>query len=143
MRFLSSTLAALAVAGAAHAQAIRISDAWIRPPPPGAPTAAGYATVTNASRRPDALIGGFTPAAARVEVHQMSMAGGVMRMRPVTGGLPIPPGGTVRLAPGGLHLMLIGPTRPLRPGDKVPVTLRFMRGGAVRTVFTVRTASSF
>ncbi len=135
--------AALVLLGAAPPGAVEaaprvvITSARIRVPPPGAPTAAGYATITNTSDKPDRLLGGSTPAAARLEVHEMSMAGGVMRMRPVVGGLPIGAHQTVALAEGGYHFMLVSPRRRLRPGDRVPATLRFQRIGAVPVTFKV------
>ncbi len=136
--FRRSLLAALLVAGTAVARpAIVITNARIRPPPPGAPTAAGYATISNSSRFPDRLLGGATPAAARFEIHQMSMAGGVMRMRPIAGGLPIGPGQTLRLSDGGYHFMLIGPRRPFRRGDRVPAILNFARVGRAPVTFVV------
>lgn len=110
---------------------LRISHAWSRPTPPGAPTAAGYLTIQDKGGVADRLTGGSSPDAAAVEVHQMSMTGGIMRMRPVEGGLAVPAGGTVTLAPGGYHLMLIGPKRPFKIGDRIPVTLAFARAGRV------------
>ena len=71
----------------------------------------------------------------------MTMAGGIMRMRPVPGGLPIPPGQTVKLQPDGYHLMLIGPKRPFKVGDHIPATLRFQRAGAVNVDFEVEAAT--
>ncbi len=113
--------------------AIRISHPWSPPTPNGAPTAAGYLVITNTGRRPDRLLGGSTPVAASLEVHSMSMRNGIASMRPVTGGLVIGPGQTVRLEPmGGYHLMLIGLKRPLRLGQTVPATLRFQHAGAIR-----------
>ena len=114
-----------------------VRDARIRTPPPGAPTAAGYAIITNASRQDDRLLGADSPAAASVEIHAMSMAGGIMRMRPVAEGLPVGSGRTVRLAEGGYHFMFVSPTRPLRLGQIVAVTLRFERAGRVPVAFKV------
>lgn len=54
-----------------------------------------------------------------------------MRMRELEGGLAIPPGATVALAPGGLHLMLMGLKTPLKQGEKVPVTLVFEKAGTI------------
>jgi copper(I)-binding protein len=71
----------------------------------------------------------------------MTMAGGIMRMRPVPGGLPIPAGQTVKLEPNGYHLMLIGPKRPFKVGDRIPATLRFQRAGAVKVEFDVLAAA--
>ena len=133
------TLAVLCFAtmAAASSPRIVITEARIRVPPPGAPTAAGYATITNTSAKTVRLVGGSTPAAARLEVHQMSMAGGVMRMRPVSDGLPIGPGQTLKLSEGGLHFMLISPKRPLKAGGRVPATLDFEPIGAVPVTFKV------
>ena len=61
----------------------------------------------------------------------MSMAGGVMRMRPLAEGLVLPPHGEVRLAPGGYHIMLIGLRSPLRSGARVRLDLRFERVGRI------------
>jgi copper(I)-binding protein len=73
-----------------------------------------------------------------VELHEMSMAGGVMRMRALPGGVAIGPGGTLALAPGGDHLMLIGPAHALRAGETVPVNLTFAHAGTIRVQFQVR-----
>jgi hypothetical protein len=129
---------AAAPAFASPAGAIRISQAWCPAPPPGAPTAAGYLTITNAGHTADRLTGASSPAANAVQLHSMTMEGQIMRMRAVTGGLPIAVGQTRAIQPGGkLHLMLIGLKRPFKPGDRIPVTLDFAHAGAVRTVFTV------
>jgi len=117
---------------------LRISHAWIRPTPPGAPTAAGYLTVANHGAAPDHLLGGTSSDLARIEIHQMSMTGAIMRMRPVVGGLAIAPGKTVQLTAGGdYHLMLIGPKHALKAGDQIPATLRFEKAGEVKVVFVV------
>jgi len=118
---------------------LHIGHPWIQAPPPGAPTAAGYLSITNGGKTPDRLLGGDTPRFARLEVHRMTMAGGIMRMRPAVDGLEIAPGQTVTLAPGGgYHLMLTGPKRGLAPGDHVPATLRFARAGTIRVDFHVQ-----
>jgi copper(I)-binding protein len=64
--------------------------------------------------------------------------GGVMTMRPVEGGLPIPAGGAVKFAPGGLHLMIVGLSTPLVRGDKVPVSLKFEKAGDIAVSFEVQ-----
>ena len=135
---LATTLVAAPLAQAAAAGSMMVvRDARIRTPPPGAPTAAGYAVITNASRRDDVLLGASSPAAARVEIHSMSMAGGVMRMRPVAEGLSVGSGRTVRLAEGGYHFMFVSPKRPLKSGQMVAATLRFLHAGPVAAVFKV------
>jgi len=130
-----SSLVAIALIGAGAALAhgysagpIRIEHPWAAAAPQGAPTGVAYMRIANTGRTPIRLMGANTPAAQRVEVHTMSMEGGIMRMRPVIGGLVVPPGGKVRLAPGGLHLMLIGLRAPLLAEDLIPMTLHFEGG---------------
>ena len=128
--------------GAALAQQVKIGDivldhAWARATPGGAKVGGGYLTIENKGATPDKLIGGSTPAAAKVEVHEMAMNNGVMTMRPVKGGLSIPPGQSVTLAPGGYHLMMMELKGPLKKGDKVPVTLKFEKAGEVNVTFEI------
>ena len=93
--------------------------------------------MTNTGTQPDRLVGAAIPGAARGEVHTMSMEGGVMRMAPVEGGLPIAPGGTVTLKPGGNHLMFLGLANGLKAGVPVTGTLVFERAGTVAVTFQV------
>ena len=65
-----------------------------------------------------------------------------MRMRPVAGGLVIPPGQTVKLEPGGYHLMIIGPKQAFKVGDHIPATLRFEHAGSLKVEFYVEAASA-
>ena len=108
-----------------------ISQAWSRATPKGAKTGGGYLTIENNGSAPDRLIGGSSDVASSVQVHEMSMEGGVMKMRPVENGLSVEPGKTVKLAPGGYHLMMMDLKQPLKRGDKVPVTLEFEKAGKV------------
>ncbi len=125
---------------AAHdAGDVRIGHPWVRATPNAAPTAAGYLTVTNTGRTADRLLGGTTPDAKAIEPHAMSMAGGIMRMRLAPAGFEIAPGATLTLSPMGNHLMLIGPIRRFKPGDRIPATLRFAHAGAVKLEFVVQT----
>jgi hypothetical protein len=127
----------LATSALAAEPAIRIEHPWSRPTPPSAPTAVGYLTIVNGTDRPDRLISVASPAADKVEVHSMSMTGGIMRMRPVEGGLAVPAHGSVALAPDGDHLMFIGLKRPFKAGEHIPVTLRFEHAGDRRTELDV------
>ena len=136
-------VAALAIIAPAGARQVRhrsivLSAAWARPTPPAAPVAAGYLTITNNGAQPDRLIGGSSPVVRDVQIHEMRLEGGIARMHPVEGGLVIPAHGSVTLAPGGYHVMLIGPTRRFTSGETVPATLRFARAGAVKVSFAVR-----
>lgn len=133
----------LICAGPASAQQVKAGDlvldhAWARATPGGAKVGGGYLTIENKGATPDKLIGGSSSAAAVVEVHEMSMNNGVMTMRAMKGGLSIPPGQSVTLAPGGYHLMLMGLKASLKKGDKVPVTLAFEKAGQVEVTFDIQ-----
>jgi len=114
-----------------------ISQTWSRATPKGARTGGGYLTIENKGSAPDRLIGGSADVAGSVQVHEMSMEGGVMKMRPVENGLTIEPGKTVKLAPGGYHLMMMDLKSPLKKGDKLPITLEFERAGKVQVSLDV------
>jgi len=118
----------------AYAQEVKVGDlvvshAWTRATPGGARVAGGYLTIENKGSSTDKLIDGSTPVAGKLEVHEMSVRDGVMKMQPVAGGLVIEPGKTVKLAPGGYHLMLTDIKQPFKEGDKIPVTLQFEKAG--------------
>lgn len=115
-----------------------ISNAWTRATPGGAKVGGGYLTIENKGTTADRLVGGTTAAAGKFEVHQMSMSDGVMKMHPVEGGLAIEPGKTVKLAPGGYHLMMIDLKQPFKQGETVPVTLQFEKAGKVAVSLSVQ-----
>jgi len=103
----------------------------------GGTSSAVYLQVRNPGPRADRLIGGESPSASRVEIHESRMEGDVMRMRRVEG-LLVPGGGEVDLMPGGLHLMLLGLRESLIPGDTLSLTLDFERAGPVHVRVPVR-----
>ena len=115
-----------------------ISQAWCRASPGGSKVGGGYLTIENKGSAPDRLIGGSADFAGKVEVHEMATKNGVMTMRPLDNGLTIEPGKTVKLAPGGYHLMLLDLDSSLKQGDKVPVTLKFEKAGEVKLSFDVQ-----
>jgi len=121
-----------------EAATITISDAWVNQPPPGAAVAGAYLRLTNPGTRADRLLKVETTAAERVEIHQMQTVSGLMQMREMTDGLPLPAGETTHLAPGGLHLMLIAPKLELVVGGKVEMTLTFEHAPAQTLTFQVR-----
>lgn len=136
--------AALAVSAPALAHSYKVGDLsighpWSRPAAAGM-NGAGYLTVTNPGKTADVLVKVETPIATRVEIHEGSMAGGIMRMKHLPKGLPIPAGGSVALQPGGNHLMLIKLKQPLKVGDKVPAALVFRKAGRVDVSFSVQAA---
>jgi periplasmic copper chaperone A len=128
---LSILFAAPACAAEVKAGDLVITQAWSRATPNGAKIGGGYLTIENKGTAADRLIGGSAEIAGKVEVHEMAMNNGVMTMRPLDKGLAIEPGKTVKLAPGGYHLMMFDLKAPLKQGDKVPVTLEFEKAGKV------------
>jgi periplasmic copper chaperone A len=126
------TLSKLAVAalligfvGPAFAQgtgnaSITIEQPWSRATPTGAMTGAVYMTLDNKSGTPDRLTGGSSDVADKLQIHEMKVENGVMQMREIAGGLPIPAGGSVVFKPGSYHMMLIGLKKPLTAGEKSP-----------------------
>jgi hypothetical protein len=116
---------------------VEIAEPWIRATPPGAKVAAGYMTIRNKSAQPERLLGGSSPAAAKVETHVQVKDGDILRMREVKG-FEIPANGSFELKPGGAHLMLVDPRKPLKEGEKVPVVLKFEKSGEVKVEFEVR-----
>lgn len=135
--FLLRALAfALALAAGPAWSQVEIETPWVRATAPGVKLAAGYMTIRNKSSQPERLVGGETPAAARVEMHVHIRDGDILRMREVKG-YDIPAQGRFQLRPGGAHLMFVDIKRPLKEGDQVPVRLKFGRAGEVEVVFNV------
>ena len=133
----------IATSGAASAQEVKAGDlvitqAWSRATPNGAKIGGGYLTIENKGASADRLIGGSGDITDKIEVHEMAMNNGVMTMRPLDKGLTIEPGKTVKLAPGGYHLMMFDLKGPLKQGDKVPVTLEFEKAGKVKLSLEVQ-----
>jgi hypothetical protein len=127
----------------ASAQQVKAGDlvldhAWARATPAGAKVGGGFLTIENKGTTPDKLMGASSPAAGKVEVHETAMNNGVATMRPVKGGLSIPPGQSVTLAPGGYHIMMTELKGPIKKGDKLPVTLTFEKAGEVKITFDVQ-----
>ncbi|MFB9970814.1 copper chaperone PCu(A)C [Pseudoroseomonas cervicalis] len=118
---------------------VEIGHPWSRAAPPRG-TGAGFMTLRNTGSQPDRLVAARAAIARTVEIHTHLHEGGVMRMRPVEGGIVLPPGQEVALAPGGYHLMLIGLSEALVQGQRVPVTLVFERGGEIQVELAVEAA---
>jgi copper(I)-binding protein len=136
--FLAALLAAPARAQEVKAGDLVITQAWSRATPNGAKIGSGYLTIENKGTTADRLIGGSADVAGKLEVHEMAMNNGVMTMRPLDKGLTIDPGKTVKLSPGGYHLMLFDLKSPLKQGDKLPVTLEFEKAGKVNLSLDVQ-----
>ena len=139
---LPTTLALTSVSSLAQALeykagSLTITDPWVRASQGGG-QAGGGLTITSMGSAPDHLLGGTASGAARVEVHVTSNDGGTIQMRPVEGGIEIRPGETVRLAPGGDHLMFIGLKQSFVEGEPVEGTLQFKNAGTVPVKFEVQ-----
>ena len=141
--FALAAFSAVVIAAPVRAEDIKagdliISQAWSRATPGGAKVAGGYLTIENKGSAPDKLIGVSAEIAGKADVHEMAMDNGVMKMRPLDKGLVIEPGKSVKLAPGGYHLMLQELKGPFKEGEKVPVTLEFEKAGKVAVSLDVQ-----
>lgn len=135
---LLATLGAVpAVAADIDVGKIHISQPWTRATPKGSSMAAAYMAITNNGGAPDHVSCVSSDASAKCEIHSMTMEGGVMKMRPVEGGLEIKPGETVTLKPSGFHVMLIDLKHPLEQGQSVKLTLKFDQAGTVNVDYPV------
>lgn len=147
----TGTLAIMLLAGAAYSAAlpspaaagdydvgsIHLSQPWSRATPKGAVSGAGYMTLTNKGAVPDKVSCISDDASAQCQIHSMTMDGGVMKMRPVEGGLEIKPGESVTLKPGGYHMMFLDLKHPLEQGQAVKVTLKFDHAGTIDVEYPV------
>lgn len=134
---LCATLIAPAAAHEYNVGSLHIGHPWSRATPKGATIGAGYLKITNNGTTPDRLIGGSSDAAKSFELHVMSMENGVMKMRPVEGGIEIKPGETVEFKPESYHVMFVGLKEPLVQGHRVKATLEFAKAGKVAVEFVV------
>ena len=126
--------AAFCAAGPAVAHSYDIGDLLIqhphaRPTIANMPTGAAYLSIENKGKSADKLIGASSPVAKSIEIHTMSMDNGVMKMREA-GTIELKPGEKIMMqSGGGYHLMLMGLTQQLKPGDRFPMTLTFEKAG--------------
>ena len=111
---------------------IEIENAWARATPGMAKNGGAYFTAKNTGKSADRIVGVSADVAEKVELHTHLNDNGVMRMRQVDG-VDVPAGGEVTFKPGGYHIMFIGLHKPLKEGDRFPVTLIFEKAGK-RTV---------
>lgn len=134
---MRSSLIVLAFLAAPAWAQVSVEQPWSRATPPGAQVGVGFMTLRNAGGAADRLLGASSPLAGRVEMHVTRREGDVMKMRQVEA-LEIPPGGSFELKPGGAHLMLTGLERPLKQGERVPLTLRLEKGGELQVELEVQ-----
>jgi copper(I)-binding protein len=116
---------------------IVLTQLWSRATPPGAKVAAGFFTIENTGSGPDRLVDIKTPV-GKAEIHETATVNGVSTMRPLDGGLSIAPGQKVTLAPGGLHVMITELKEPLKEGEMLRLTLRFLKAGEIDATLHIR-----
>jgi copper(I)-binding protein len=116
---------------------LTVTAPWTRATPGGAKIAGGYLKITNNGAAADRFVGAKSDASDRIEIHEMSMSDGVMKMRPLPNGLEIKPGETLELKSGGYHLMFMDLKQPLKPGDTFKATLQFEKAGPLEVNFNV------
>lgn len=135
---VASLLAGPAAAAAQyHVGSLQISQPWARATPKGADSGAAYMTVTNTGTKPERLSCVSSAAAAKCQIHLMSLDNGIMKMRPVKGGVEIRPGETVTFKPGGYHMMLVDLKAPLVQGKTVAATLKVNTGATAQVEFPI------
>ena len=140
---LAAIFIAISAPVAAHdfkAGSLTLQHPWTRAT--AGKVGAGYTIIVNAGKTPDTLLSAGSPAVDKVEIHTMTMDGGVMKMRPLPDGVAIPAGGTAKLAPGGYHLMLLGLKAPLVAGKLIPLTLNFAKAGPVKVQLKIEAAGA-
>jgi copper(I)-binding protein len=125
-----------AAASGAQDASVQVTDAWVRWLPGQLP-AGGYLTLINSGDRPSSLIAASCPDYAEVSLHRSRNVAGTARMMPVHD-ITVAAHSTLAFAAQGYHLMLVHPSKPLKPGDRVPVTLSFAGGSAVTVLFELR-----
>jgi copper(I)-binding protein len=118
---------------------VTVEQPWARATPSGAKNGAVYMTLDNKSGTADRLTGASSDVADKLQIHEMKVENGVMQMRQIAGGLPVPANGSVVLKPGSYHVMLIGLKKPLTVGEKFPLTLTFEKAGNISVTVPVQT----
>lgn len=124
IRLTTILLSAALINGAATAQTVTVADAWVRATV-AAQRATGAFLKLTVQGADATLIAASSPVASVTQIHEMAMSEGVMRMREVTGGVPLKAGQSFELKPGGYHIMMMDLKQPVKAGDRVPLTLIF------------------
>jgi copper(I)-binding protein len=140
MKRILPLIFAVALAGGAFAADVQVGALAIhapsaKPSPKGADVGAAFMVIENKGESADRLVAATAENADHVEIHEMSMTDGVMKMREMAAGLDIPAGGKVELKPGSYHLMLMGLKQPIAPGATIRGSLTFARAGKVSVDF--------
>ncbi len=116
---------------------LKIVGAFARATLPNQPVGGGFLEIVNTTDKDDRLIAVSSPISGRGEIHEMAMSGDTMKMRELPNGLVVPAGATVKLEPGGLHLMFMDLAKPFVAGETVEVTLKFEHAGEMTMTFAI------
>ena len=130
----------LAAAPAWACTGLKVTEAWVREAPPGAPMLAGYAKLANPTKKSMTVFLVDSPDFGEVAMHQTMVMDGMSHMHGVEE-LEIPAKKSKRFAPGGLHLMLMQPKKPLKAGDKVTINFHCGPEAPVSVVFPVKSGA--
>jgi copper(I)-binding protein len=133
---LLATACAGDATGGAPVRGLVLRDGWARATDSGA-TGGAYLVLENRDTTPVSITGVSTAAAEAAELHETMVHDGVAHMMPHTA-VAIAPGATLAMAPGGMHLMLVGMRRAVAAGDTVDVVLRFTQGAGAADSLPVR-----
>lgn len=141
-RLFAFAMFSLIAAGAfaAPATSVQVSDGWVRWLPANLP-AAGYAVIRNNADKPVKLTSADSSDYGMAMLHRSMQKNGKDTMQMVDA-LGIPAHGTIKLAPGGYHLMLMNPKHPIKPGDTVHIALHFANGETLRAIWPVKPANA-
>lgn len=131
------SLILLMLALGAEAAPLNITDAWIKNLPPVVPMRAGYMQIENSSDTTYRITGVESEVFTTIDIHESIEKNGMMSMQPISS-LVIEAGTTVKLAPGGIHLMMMEPKQVLKPGDRVNISLEYDNGSTQILQMTVR-----
>lgn len=140
LRTVASLCAALVLltAPAMAGSRIEVASAQMQPAMPGADSTAIYLKFSNTGDEDDRLLGAAARDFGAVEIHEMTNEDGMMGMRPLIYGLKIEAGETLDLNPLTTHIMLINPRRTFKAGQKVPISLHFLKAGTIQLKATVQ-----
>lgn len=116
---------------------IKIEQPWTRATPGGAKVAGGFMKITNTGTTPDRLVSATADISGVVELHEMTMTDGIMKMRALGDGIALAPGQTMELKPGSYHVMFIDLKSPIVKDKPITARLKFEKAGEIDVEFKV------
>lgn len=140
MKKIAFILATALLAQPVLAKGVEAHNAYARAVVAGVQQSGAFVTLKNTDAKDNVLVGASVSKrfAERTELHTHINENGVMRMREVKGGIPLPAGKVVELKPGSYHIMFFGLKQEMKAGKKIPITLKFKNGKAKKITATVK-----